>query len=176
MDTSSLRHLRLTTLPRRLEIPLNFPIALHLQMRYNSETYKLPFHPVKKHFIPDINCNRVISAIIAKLSIRHLKGMKIFPDGQRSYNTCSNCPGIQLSPIHILNCFSILAKLHYIDLNAMGHQHSKGGIGRLRRHLIPLHGQNNNRSYWVSVFHYWLCIAEFGNVFRFEEMGRRYNT
>ncbi|GFU92611.1 hypothetical protein TNCV_4795391 [Trichonephila clavipes] len=45
---------------------------------------KLISNPVKKHFIPELNCNRVISTIIARLRARHFKGMKISPDGQRS--------------------------------------------------------------------------------------------
>ncbi|GFX45023.1 RNase H domain-containing protein [Trichonephila clavipes] len=56
-------------------------------------------YPVKKHFIPVLNRNRVISTTIR---IRHFKGMKMSPDGQKGYNTCPNCPDIQLSPNYIL--------------------------------------------------------------------------
>ncbi|GFX68356.1 hypothetical protein TNCV_2817301 [Trichonephila clavipes] len=83
---------------------------------------KLTFHSVEKHFISELNCNHVISPIIARLRTRHLKGMKISPDGQRSYNTCPHCPDIQLSPNHVFNCPSTLAKLHNIDLKPTGHQ------------------------------------------------------
>ncbi|GFT87872.1 hypothetical protein TNCV_799781 [Trichonephila clavipes] len=86
------------------------------------ERCKLTSHPVKKHFIPDLNCNRVISTTIARLRTRHFKGRKISPDGQRSYNTYPNCPDIQLCPHHIFSCPSILAKLHNIDLNPTDHQ------------------------------------------------------
>ncbi|GFS77846.1 hypothetical protein TNCV_3031721 [Trichonephila clavipes] len=37
--------------------------------------------------------------------MKHVKGMKISTDGQRSYtNHCPNCPNVQLSPQHILSC------------------------------------------------------------------------
>ncbi|GFW02427.1 hypothetical protein TNCV_1733421 [Trichonephila clavipes] len=77
-------------------------------------------HPVKKYFIPDLNCTHIISTIIARLRTRHFKWMKIYPDGHKSYNTCFDC---LLSANHIFNCpSSILANLHKIDLKPTGHQ------------------------------------------------------
>ncbi|GFT70589.1 RNase H domain-containing protein [Trichonephila clavipes] len=51
---------------------------------------KLSSHPVKKHFILDLNCKRVISTTTARLSkdrlrTRYFKRMKISSDSQRSY-------------------------------------------------------------------------------------------
>ncbi|GFV33243.1 hypothetical protein TNCV_3948971 [Trichonephila clavipes] len=74
---------------------------------------KITFHRVKKHFIPDLNCNHVISSTTARLRTRHFKWMKISPDGRRSYNTCPHCPIIQPSPNHIFNC--LLSRLHNIN-------------------------------------------------------------
>ncbi|GFU16270.1 hypothetical protein TNCV_4422251 [Trichonephila clavipes] len=106
-------------------------------------------HPVKKHFIPDLNCNRVISTTVARLRTRDFKGMKISPDGQRIYNTCPNCPDIQLSPNHIFNCPSILAKFHNIDLNPTHYQllYSLKVVDIARAVLdafVSLHGPDNN--------------------------------
>ncbi|GFW31650.1 hypothetical protein TNCV_4683231 [Trichonephila clavipes] len=58
--------------------------------------------------------------------------MKISPDDQRSYNASPHCPDIHLSPNHILNCSSILAKLHgpSTALFSRGPRHCKDYFGR----------------------------------------------
>ncbi|GFT25187.1 dnaJ subfamily C member 5 [Trichonephila clavipes] len=83
---------------------------------------KLSSHPVKKHFIPDLSSNCIISTTIARLQTRHFKEMKISPDDQESYITCPNCSDFQLSPNPIFNCPSTLAKFLNIDLNSTNHQ------------------------------------------------------
>ncbi|GFX29335.1 hypothetical protein TNCV_3218691 [Trichonephila clavipes] len=108
----------LITLSRRPEIPLNFPVALPLPMLMQ----KLAFYPVKKRYIPELKCNHIIPTTIAGLSTRQSKGRITSPDGQGSYNTCHQCPDIQLSPNHNCNCLSIFADLHNINLNPMDHR------------------------------------------------------
>ena len=61
-----------------------------------------------KFSIPTLNCNRTIASIITRLRTKHMKGLKISTDGQRSYtNTCPNCPDLQLSPQHVFDCSTI---------------------------------------------------------------------
>ncbi|GFV84131.1 teneurin-m [Trichonephila clavipes] len=103
---------------------------------------KLTSHPFRKHFIPEINFNRVISNTIAILCIRHFKGMKISSDGQRSYLSSLPCD-VHLSPNHIFNCPSILAELYNIGpstvLYAKGRRHNEDLFRCLRRHLISMY-------------------------------------
>ena len=47
----------------------------------------------------------------------HLRGMKILPDGSRTYPECRHCPSMQLNPEHLFNCPSIIAALFKIDMN-----------------------------------------------------------
>ncbi|GFX98248.1 hypothetical protein TNCV_4908911 [Trichonephila clavipes] len=96
--------------------------SLTLSNADSTARHKLTSYPVKRYFIPDLNCNQVISTTIAKLRTRHFKGMKTSPDDPRSYNTCLHRPDIQLSPNHIFNCPFILVKLHNIDQNTMNYQ------------------------------------------------------
>ena len=79
---------------------------------------KLTCQQGKKFSIPELNSDRTISTIIARLRTKHLKGMRISADGQRSYTRlCPHCPdNIQLSPQHILSCPAMLAKLFNISI------------------------------------------------------------
>ncbi|UYV61737.1 hypothetical protein LAZ67_1006206 [Cordylochernes scorpioides] len=45
------------------------------------------------------------------------KGMTIHPDGRRTYRTCKTCPGVELTPTHILPCPAMAAELHKIDMD-----------------------------------------------------------
>lgn len=69
-----------------------------------------------KHSIPALNCDRAISTTIARLRTKHLKGMKIFPDGHRSYRSCPHCKNTELSPNHLFDCPAIVAKLLKIHI------------------------------------------------------------
>lgn len=71
----------------------------------------------QKHSIPTLNCDRAISTTIARLRTKHFKGMKISPDGHRSYRSCPHCIDTELSPDHIFDCPAILAKLFRIHLD-----------------------------------------------------------
>lgn len=71
----------------------------------------------QKHSIPALNCDRAVSTAIARLRTKHFKGMKIFPDGHRSYRSCPHCIDNELSPDHIFDCPAILAKLFRIHLD-----------------------------------------------------------
>ncbi|GFX92196.1 hypothetical protein TNCV_1741161 [Trichonephila clavipes] len=77
--------------------------------------------PIELQNTSFLSCNRVTSTTIARLLTRHFKRMKMSPDCQRSYNTCSHCPDIQLSPNPIYNC-PILAKLPNKNLRLPDHQ------------------------------------------------------
>ncbi|UYV81696.1 hypothetical protein LAZ67_20002012 [Cordylochernes scorpioides] len=43
--------------------------------------------------------------------------MKIHPDGTRTYRTCNNCPGVELTPTHIFSCPAMAAALQKIDMD-----------------------------------------------------------
>ncbi|UYV73516.1 hypothetical protein LAZ67_10003903 [Cordylochernes scorpioides] len=45
------------------------------------------------------------------------KGMTIHPDGTRTYRTCNNCPGVELTPTHIFSCPAMTAVLQKIDMD-----------------------------------------------------------
>ncbi|GFW20123.1 RNase H domain-containing protein [Trichonephila clavipes] len=61
--------------------------------------------------VTEFDCPRIITSTMAKLRTEHLKGMKIHPDKTRSYVQCKHCPGLQLTPNHILECPTVAAKL-----------------------------------------------------------------
>ncbi|GFT28643.1 RNase H domain-containing protein [Trichonephila clavipes] len=46
---------------------------------------------------------------------KHFKGMKILPDGSRSYVECRHRPGTQLDPKRLFSCPSIDGALFKID-------------------------------------------------------------
>ncbi|UYV77285.1 hypothetical protein LAZ67_15000338 [Cordylochernes scorpioides] len=48
---------------------------------------------------------------------KHYKGMAIHPDGTRTYKTCNNCPGVELTPTHIFSCLAMAAALQKIDMD-----------------------------------------------------------
>ncbi|KAF8785330.1 hypothetical protein HNY73_010886 [Argiope bruennichi] len=72
----------------------------------------------QKHSIPALNCGRTISTTIARLRTKHLREMKISSDGHRSYRSCPHCIDTELSPDHIFDCPTILAKLFKIHLDS----------------------------------------------------------
>ena len=78
---------------------------------------KLCHNSKKKFSLPELNYDRAITTTIARLRTGHLKGMKILPDGSRTFPKCKHCPDIQLDPTHVLSCPSISAALFKIDLN-----------------------------------------------------------
>ncbi|UYV82034.1 hypothetical protein LAZ67_21000526 [Cordylochernes scorpioides] len=43
--------------------------------------------------------------------------MTIHPDGTRTYRTCNNCPGVELTPTHIFSCPAMAAALQKIDID-----------------------------------------------------------
>ncbi|UYV68614.1 hypothetical protein LAZ67_6000225 [Cordylochernes scorpioides] len=45
------------------------------------------------------------------------QGMTIHPDGTRTYRTCNNCPGVELTPTHIFSCPAMAAALQKIDID-----------------------------------------------------------
>ncbi|CAL1272681.1 unnamed protein product, partial [Larinioides sclopetarius] len=71
----------------------------------------------QKQSIPALNCDRAVSTTIARLRTKHFKGMKISPDGRRSYRSCLHCTDTELSPDHIFDCPAILAKLFRVHLD-----------------------------------------------------------
>ncbi|GFW45971.1 hypothetical protein TNCV_3275891 [Trichonephila clavipes] len=69
-----------------------------------------------KYYVTALNNNRTIASIITKLRTKHVNGMKISTEGQKSHiNHCPNCPNVQLSPQHILSCPAIQARLFKIS-------------------------------------------------------------
>lgn len=64
-----------------------------------------------KPSIPDLNCPRHLSSIVARLRTGHLKGMKIAPDNTRSYVPCGNCSDAELTPEHIFDCQAVIRSL-----------------------------------------------------------------
>lgn len=65
-----------------------------------------------KPLIPEVNCSKNLSFVIARFRTGHLKGMKISPENaSRSYPICRNCPQTQLTPEHLFNYQAILASL-----------------------------------------------------------------
>ncbi|GFV43949.1 RNA-directed DNA polymerase from mobile element jockey [Trichonephila clavipes] len=61
--------------------------------------------------VTEFDCPRIITSTIARLRTKHLKGMKIHPDKTRSYVQCKQCPDLQLTPNHILECPTVATKL-----------------------------------------------------------------
>ncbi|GFS60166.1 hypothetical protein TNCV_2826811 [Trichonephila clavipes] len=64
--------------------------------------------------LPDVtefDCPRIITSTIARLRNEHLKGMKIHPDKTILYVQCKDCPDLQLTPNHILECPTVATKL-----------------------------------------------------------------
>ncbi|GFU52891.1 hypothetical protein TNCV_1142091 [Trichonephila clavipes] len=111
----------LITLPRRPEISLNFPALTLTDVDAIWPDLNSPAIQLRSILFQNL-LHHVISTTVAILSTRPFKGMKISPDGQRSYNICPHCTDIQHPPYHIFNCPSILVKLHYVDLSPTDHQ------------------------------------------------------
>ncbi|GFX33133.1 hypothetical protein TNCV_5043011 [Trichonephila clavipes] len=66
--------------------------------------------------IPALNSNRTMASIITRFTTKHVKGMKISNDGQRSQtNHCPNCLNIQLVPQHVLRYPAIQTRLFNIS-------------------------------------------------------------
>ncbi|GFU17179.1 RNase H domain-containing protein [Trichonephila clavipes] len=76
---------------------------------------KLCSNPRKKLSLPELNYSREITATITRLRTKHFKGMKILPDGFRSYVECRHCSGAQLDPKHCFSCPFIVGALFKID-------------------------------------------------------------
>ncbi|UYV79176.1 hypothetical protein LAZ67_17001361 [Cordylochernes scorpioides] len=45
------------------------------------------------------------------------QGMAIHPDGTRTYRTCNNCYGVELTPTHIFSCPAMAAASQKIDMD-----------------------------------------------------------
>ncbi|GFX37942.1 RNase H domain-containing protein [Trichonephila clavipes] len=76
---------------------------------------KLCSNPRKKFLLPELNYSREITTTITRLRTKHFKGMKILPDGFRSYVECRHCPGTQLDPKYRFSCPSIVCAFFKID-------------------------------------------------------------
>ncbi|UYV80899.1 TRDMT1 [Cordylochernes scorpioides] len=63
--------------------------------------YKIIKQKIRKDQICEINSERKLTKIIARLRTKHYKGMAIHPDGTRTYRACNNCPGVELAPTYI---------------------------------------------------------------------------
>ncbi|GFT39261.1 RNase H domain-containing protein [Trichonephila clavipes] len=68
----------------------------------------------KKLSLPELNYSREITTTIIRLRTKHFKGMKILPDGSRSYGECEHCPCTQLDPKHLFSCPTIVGALFKI--------------------------------------------------------------
>ncbi|GFX13590.1 RNase H domain-containing protein [Trichonephila clavipes] len=78
---------------------------------------KLCSNPRKKFSLPELNYSREITTTITRLRTKYFKGMKILPDGSRSYVECRHCSGTQLDPKHHFSCPSPVGALFKIDYN-----------------------------------------------------------
>ncbi|GFV71347.1 RNase H domain-containing protein [Trichonephila clavipes] len=76
---------------------------------------KLYSKPRKKISLPELNYCREITSTINRLRTKHFEGMKILPDGSRSYVEWRQCPATQLDPKHLFSCPSIVGALFKID-------------------------------------------------------------
>ena len=95
----------------------------------------------QKHSIPALNCDRAVSTTIARLRTKHFKGMKISPDGHRSYRSCPHCPDTELCPDHIFGCPAILAKLHRIHLDPPHHLLYSTEVIDVAKTVLDTYGQ-----------------------------------
>ncbi|GFS51658.1 RNase H domain-containing protein [Trichonephila clavipes] len=73
--------------------------------------HRIMNHTFKKPLVTEFDCLRIITSTIARLRTEHLKGMKIHPHKTRSYVQCKQCPDLQLTPNHILECPTVATKL-----------------------------------------------------------------
>ncbi|UYV76525.1 hypothetical protein LAZ67_14000972 [Cordylochernes scorpioides] len=39
------------------------------------------------------------------------------PDGTKTYRTCNNCPGVELTPTHLFSCPTMAAALQKFDMD-----------------------------------------------------------
>ncbi|GFV71617.1 RNase H domain-containing protein [Trichonephila clavipes] len=76
---------------------------------------KLCSNPRKKLPLPELNYSREITTTITRLRTKPFKGMKILPDGSKSYVECRHCSGMQLDPKHLFSCPSIVGALFETD-------------------------------------------------------------
>ena len=58
-----------------------------------------------------------ITSTISRMLTKQMRGMKIMPNGSRTYAECRHCAGIQLDLRHLFNCISAASTLFNIDLN-----------------------------------------------------------
>lgn len=73
-----------------------------------------------KYQIPQLDVSRKTATTITRLQMKHYKNMKISPDGTKTYQGCSNCPDIELTPDHVFDCPAVTAVMH--SLNYPGHE------------------------------------------------------
>ncbi|GFU16504.1 DUF4817 domain-containing protein [Trichonephila clavipes] len=69
----------------------------------------------KKLSLPELNYSREITTTTTRLRTKHFKGMKILPEGSRSYAECMYCLGKQLEPKHLFSCPFIVGALFKIN-------------------------------------------------------------
>ena len=69
----------------------------------------------KKWCFPELNPDRGITSTISRMRTLHMRGMKIMPDGTRTYAECKHCTGVQLDPRLLFNCISVVSTLFNID-------------------------------------------------------------
>ncbi|GFU41685.1 RNase H domain-containing protein [Trichonephila clavipes] len=61
-------------------------------------THRLCDSPRKKWCLPELNHDHVVTTTISRMLVGHMRGMKIMPDGSRTYTEGRHCPGVQLNP------------------------------------------------------------------------------
>ncbi|GFV66118.1 RNase H domain-containing protein [Trichonephila clavipes] len=62
----------------------------------------------KKLSLPERNYRQEIASTITGLRPTPFKGMKVLPNGSRSYVECRHCPSTYLDPKHLFSCPSIV--------------------------------------------------------------------
>ncbi|UYV73666.1 hypothetical protein LAZ67_11000280 [Cordylochernes scorpioides] len=72
---------------------------------------------IRNDQICEINSERKLTKTITRLRTKHYKGITIHPDSTRTYRTCNNCPGVELTPTHIFSCPAMTAALQKIDMD-----------------------------------------------------------
>ncbi|GFU31793.1 RNase H domain-containing protein [Trichonephila clavipes] len=98
--------------------PEHLSLQLHLLrslMPTQSQKQKLCSNPRKQLSLPELNYRLEITTTVTRLRKKHFKGMKILPDGSRSYVECRLCSGTQLDPKHLFSSPFIVGALFKID-------------------------------------------------------------
>ena len=87
-----------------------------------TEKFKILPYIFKKPLVPNFNCLRILTFVIARLRVNHFRRMQILPHKAKRYVPCIDCLDVNLTSRHIFKCSALAPYVLKIGNNATGRQ------------------------------------------------------